>query len=157
MGKDFQMLELTSSTPPDNSPVYFKPNTLIKLIYGSDETTEKEIAEKEKEVNLNGYEALTVTLDLLVEARTEHIDCHLDPENLKLVEQNILQSLRCLQRFFERRHDCGSSDLSSQYLNTLARLVAKLGCHHESKNSEVKCTFRPLHQMIKRTRTRILK
>ncbi|KAL9584296.1 MAG: hypothetical protein Q9212_002205 [Teloschistes hypoglaucus] len=141
MGTDFPMLATTSSTPQDNSPAYFRPNALFKLIYGSDVTTEKgmtekEIEAKEKETNLNGYEALTVTLDILVEARIEHIDCRLDPENLKLVEQNILQALRCFGKFFERRHDCRRPDVSNGYLDTLTRLVAKMGCHHESKKSE---------------------
>ncbi|KAI4100915.1 MAG: hypothetical protein L6R37_005167 [Teloschistes peruensis] len=157
---DFRaMLESTNSSPQDNSAIYFKPDTLKKLIYESDETTEEEESDeaKEKRINLKGYKTLTVTLNILVEARQEHINRHLDHENLTLVEMNILKGLRCLGRSFDRRHDCNLPRVRRAYFHALTRLVAKLGCHHERKNSEVKCTFRPLHQMIAKTKVGMLK
>ncbi|KAI4250939.1 MAG: hypothetical protein LQ352_005167 [Teloschistes flavicans] len=105
--------------------------------------------------NLDHYELLTVMLKNLVESRKELIDRR-TVSNIDLVNQNILQALRVLEKRLDRRRYSKNVYVNERYLQTLTHLAEKIGCLHKAKSGEVKCPFRLLHQMISKKKDSIL-
>ncbi|KAL8662989.1 MAG: hypothetical protein Q9202_004219 [Teloschistes flavicans] len=105
--------------------------------------------------NLDHYELVTVMLKNLVESRKELIDRR-TVSNIDLVNQNILQALRVLKKCLDRRRFSKNVYVNERYFQTLTHLAEKIGCLHKTKNGEVKCPFRVLHQMISKKKDSML-